>query len=126
MRNQITHHLDRARVAARSGAIGDITDVDGVLKGLKRALDRIYEQAGLSSSTFDRMPGLKFQGEKQDFEEMVGNLLDNACKWAKSRVWVTATRAGGARQFRGPGGRQRTRADRGRTGEGREAGAAAR
>ncbi|HEX9640868.1 MAG TPA: histidine kinase, partial [Candidatus Krumholzibacteria bacterium] len=40
MRTQITHHLDRARVAARSGAIGDITDVDGVLKGLKRALDR--------------------------------------------------------------------------------------
>ena len=43
MRTQITHHLDRARVAARAGAIGDTTDVDGVLKGLKRALDRIYE-----------------------------------------------------------------------------------
>ena len=47
MRNQITHHLDRARVAARSGAIGDITDVDGVLNGLKRALDRIYEDRAL-------------------------------------------------------------------------------
>ena len=47
MRNQITHHLDRARVAARSGAIGDITDVDGVLNGLKRALDRIYEGRAL-------------------------------------------------------------------------------
>ena len=98
MRNQITHHLDRARVAARSGAIGDITDVDGVLKGLKRALDRIYESKALQL-TVDLSPGLKFQGEKQDFEEMVGNLLDNACKWAKSRVWVSAARADGATKF---------------------------
>jgi signal transduction histidine kinase len=98
MRNQITHHLDRARVAARSGAIGDITDVDGVLKGLKRALDRIYENKALQL-TVDLSPGLKFQGEKQDFEEMVGNLLDNACKWAKSHVWVSAARADGAGKF---------------------------
>ena len=98
MRNQITHHLDRARVAARSGAIGDITDVDGVLKGLKRALDRIYEGRALELDVRSDA-GLKFQGEKQDFEEMVGNLLDNACKWAKSRVWVTATRVGRAGNF---------------------------
>ena len=98
MRNQITHHLDRARVAARSGAIGDITDVDGVLNGLKRALDRIYEGRALELDVRSDA-GLKFQGEKQDFEEMVGNLLDNACKWAKSRVWVTATRAGRAGNF---------------------------
>jgi signal transduction histidine kinase len=98
MRTQITHHLDRARVAARSGAIGDITDVDGVLKGLKRALDRIYEGRALELDVrSDR--GLKFQGEKQDFEEMVGNLLDNACKWAKSKVCVSAARADGAGNF---------------------------
>ena len=71
MRNQITHHLDRARVAARSGAIGDITDVDGVLNGLKRALDRIYEGRALELDVRSDA-GLKFQGEKQDFEEMVG------------------------------------------------------
>jgi signal transduction histidine kinase len=98
MRTQITHHLDRARVAARSGAIGDITDVDGVLNGLKRALDRIYEGRALELSV-TCSPGLRFQGEKQDFEEMVGNLLDNACKWAKSRVWVTASRAGSDGNF---------------------------
>ena len=61
MRNQITHHLDRARVAARSGAIGDITDVDGVLKGLKRALDRIYEKQGAAahggSESWAQIPG---------------------------------------------------------------------
>jgi signal transduction histidine kinase len=98
MRTQITHHLDRARVAARSSAIGDITDVDGVLMGLKRALDRIYESRALQL-TVTSSPGLKFQGEKQDFEEMVGNLLDNACKWAKSQVWVSAARCDGAGNF---------------------------
>ena len=35
-------------------------------------------------------PGAKFQGEKQDLEEMLGNLLDNACKWGKSRVYLAA------------------------------------
>ena len=47
MRDQITHHLDRARVAARSSVIGDITDVDQVLQALKRTLHRIYEERGL-------------------------------------------------------------------------------
>jgi signal transduction histidine kinase len=98
MRTQITHHLDRASVAARSSVIGDVTDVDQVLQGLKRALDRIHEERGLDLE-ITASPGLKFQGEKQDFEEMVGNLLDNACKWAKSRVSASATRENGARRF---------------------------
>ena len=42
---------------------------------------------------------LKFQGERQDFEEMVGNLLDNACKWARSKVSVEAQRKEGAARF---------------------------
>ena len=98
MRTQITHHLDRARVAARSGAIGDITDVESVLAALKRTLDRIYDGRGLELTVISG-PGLKFQGEKQDFEEMVGNLLDNACKWAKSRVRLEATKDDGSRNL---------------------------
>jgi signal transduction histidine kinase len=94
MRTQITHHLDRARVAARSGAIGDVTDVDRVLQALKRTVDRIYEERGIDVEIAS-IPGLKFQGEKQDLEEMVGNLLDNACKWARSRVKARAERADG-------------------------------
>ncbi len=91
MRTQITHHLDRAQVAARAGSIGDITDVESVLGGLKRALDRIYAGKGIDLR-MTAEPGLKFQGEKQDFEEMVGNLIDNACKWASALVSVTAAR----------------------------------
>jgi signal transduction histidine kinase len=98
MRTQITHHLDRARVAARSGAIGDVTDVDRVLQTLKRTVDRIYEERGIDVEIAS-IPGLKFQGERQDLEEMVGNLLDNACKWARSRVKASAERANGAAKF---------------------------
>jgi signal transduction histidine kinase len=92
MRTQITHHLDRARVAARSSVIGDVTDVEGVLHALKRTLDRIYEERGIDLEV-GAPPGLRFQGEKQDFEEMVGNLLDNACKWAERRVTAQAALA---------------------------------
>ncbi|MGI8724522.1 MAG: ATP-binding protein [Methyloceanibacter sp.] len=89
MRKQITHHLDRARVAARSSVNGDVTDVKTVFDALKRTLDRIYEERRLGISV--RCEGLpKFQGEKQDFEEMVGNLMDNACKWAATAVTVEA------------------------------------
>jgi signal transduction histidine kinase len=98
MRSQITHHLDRARVAARSSAIGEVTDVGSVLRALKRTLDRIYEERGLNLE-LDAAPGLRFQGERQDFEEMVGNLLDNACKWARSNVRARAEREGSAGRF---------------------------
>jgi signal transduction histidine kinase len=98
MRTQITHHLDRARVAARYGVIGDVTDVETVLAALKRTLERIYDGRGVALS-MSATHGLKFQGEKQDFEEMVGNLLDNACKWAKSNVRLEAAKADGARNF---------------------------
>jgi len=98
MRTQITHHLDRARVAARSGVIGDVTDVTPVLEALKRTLDRIYGERGIAL-TVHSASGLKFQGEKQDFEEMVGNLMDNACKWAKTRVVVEAEPVPGGKSF---------------------------
>ena len=98
MRTQITHHLDRARVVARSSVIGDITDVDQVLQALKRTLHRIYGDRGLDLIV-EASTGLKFQGERHDFEEMVGNLLDNACKWAKSRVRADAKQADGPARF---------------------------
>jgi signal transduction histidine kinase len=122
MRTQITHHLDRARMAARSGAIGDVTDVARVLQALKRTVDRIYEERGIEIAIASA-PRLKFQGEKQDFEEMVGNLLDNACKWARSRVKASAERADGTGKFTvivdddGPGLTEEDRSKIGRRGQ---------
>ena len=93
MRTQISHHLDRARVAARAGVIGGMAEIKPILDGLGRALKRIHENDKLKLE-ISCPADLKFQGEKQDFEEMVGNLLDNACKWARNEVKVTASAAG--------------------------------
>ena len=85
MQNQIVHHLDRARMAARVGIVGSITDIHPTLTKLERALTRIYQDKQLRL-TVTCPEAIKFAGEQQDFEEIVGNLLDNACKWAREAV----------------------------------------
>jgi signal transduction histidine kinase len=85
MRDQITLYLDRARMAARAGVIGRATEVKPVLEAIVRALERINRERDIRIE-MDCQQGAKFQGERQDLEEMAGNLLDNACKWARSRV----------------------------------------
>jgi signal transduction histidine kinase len=90
MRDQIAHHLNRASMAARTGVIGGQTRVEPVVKALIRALTRIYEERELTLS-LECQDGASFHGEKHDLEEMVGNLLDNACKWAKSDISLTVS-----------------------------------
>ncbi len=85
MRTQITHYLDRARVAATVGTVGRVTDVHEVGEALQRALERIYRDKSVSIALHGT-DGARFQGEKHDLEEILGNLLDNACQWCKSRV----------------------------------------
>lgn len=85
MRDQISLYLDRARRAARAQTLGSVAEVAPVLNALARTLTRIYQDKGVIINV-DCEPGLKFRGEQQDLEEMAGNLLDNACKWAKSRI----------------------------------------
>jgi len=85
MRDQVNYYLDRARMAARAGLVGRQTEVLVVAEAIVRALERIYSERGLDFSV-DCPSSARFQGEKQDLEEILGNLLDNACKWAASRV----------------------------------------
>jgi signal transduction histidine kinase len=89
MREQVNLYLDRARRAARAQGIGAVTEVKPVLDALARTLERINRDKGVSVSVSCE-EGLRFRGEKQDLEEMVGNLLDNACKWAEQQVDVHA------------------------------------
>lgn len=89
MRDQVSLYLDRARMAARVSVIGRVTDVASVVGPLQRALERIHRERGIAI-TVNCPPGLRFQGERQDLEEMLGNLLDNACKWAGGNVYLTA------------------------------------
>jgi signal transduction histidine kinase len=92
MHDQVNYYLDRARMAARTGLVGRQTDVGAVAEGLVRALERIYRERGLDLS-IECPSAARFQGEKQDLEEMLGNLLDNACKWAHSRVMLKVAMA---------------------------------
>ena len=89
MRDQVSLYLDRARRAARAQTIGAVTDVEPVLQALARTLRRIHKDKGIAI-TVECPLDLRFRGEKQDIEEMVGNLLDNASKWAASAVVVAA------------------------------------
>jgi signal transduction histidine kinase len=93
MRQQITHYLDRARIAAQIRPASGVTDVSEELAALSRALTKIYEARALSLA-IECPSGVRFFGEKQDFDEMAGNLMDNACKWAKSSVAVKVEAAG--------------------------------
>ncbi len=88
MRDQINYYLDRAAMGARIGVIGGVTEVRPVAEAMIRALGRIHEERGLDLVL--ECPGnIRFKGERQDLEEVLGNLLDNACKWARTRVSLT-------------------------------------
>jgi signal transduction histidine kinase len=92
MREQIDHYLNRARMAARAGVIGRVTEVKSVADGITRALTRIYRDKQLAFAV-ECDEALRFQGERQDLEEMLGNLLDNASKWASGHVRLSAALA---------------------------------
>jgi signal transduction histidine kinase len=85
MGESVKHYLDRARMAARVNVIGRVTPVAPVIEGLVRTLERIH-QAKHVKITVTCAPDARFQGERQDLEELLGNLLDNACKWARRAV----------------------------------------
>ncbi len=92
MRAQITHYLDRARAAARVDTIGRVTEVQPVAESLQRALERIYQDKGVTIDVVGA-DDARFQGEQHDLEEMLGNLLDNACKWCTRRVRLRVDQA---------------------------------
>lgn len=88
MRDQIEHHLSRARIAARADVIGTRTSIEPVLAGLTRTLERIHQDKNITVHC-DCRAGLAFQGNRQDLEDMAGNLLDNAYKWAKTQIIIS-------------------------------------
>lgn len=89
MRRQIDYQIARARAAASRSAPGAVADVGTNLESVISAMRRLHGRRGV---TFDHAaePGLRVAVEGQDLNEMVANLVDNAGKWAKSRVQVSA------------------------------------
>ncbi|WP_374440920.1 ATP-binding protein [Stella sp.] len=132
MDRMIRHHLRRARAAAAHGVLGARVAVGPVLADLLAVLERIHADRHVTVSR-DLADDVAFAGERQDLEEMLGNLLDNAFKWSRGRIAVAAVVADGRLRLTiaddGPGRAQadkaralhpRTRLDSGLAGAGVE------
>jgi signal transduction histidine kinase len=96
MRQQVDHHLRRARAAARTQGSGERTSVADVLDELSRTLERIFLDKGVEID-WDAADDLYFQGERQDLLELAGNAMENAGKWCRGRVRVRAMASPGDR-----------------------------
>jgi signal transduction histidine kinase len=94
MGRQIDHHLARVRAAAAYGLLGVRCDIADSAAAICRVLARLHAERGLAIDC-SVPPGTIFAGESQDFEEILGNLVENACKWAEQRVEVKARREAG-------------------------------
>lgn len=93
MRQQVDHHLRRARAAARSQGQGERTSVAEVLDELSRTLERIFQDKGVEID-WDAPDDLWFLGERQDFMEIAGNAMENAGKFGRRKVRVRAAPEG--------------------------------
>jgi len=89
MREQVDHHLRRARTAARAQGSRDRTLVEPPLEELSRTLEKIFESKAVVID-WSTPPNLAFQGERQDLLEIAGNAMENACKWCRRGVWAQA------------------------------------
>lgn len=97
MNELVSRHLARARAAGGMGVPGLKADVGAIVTELKRTLVRIHQGkndgAGITISLVN-VQGQDIGGDRQDIQEMLGNLMDNACKWARTQVRVSAQRIG--------------------------------
>lgn len=95
MRHQIDFYLDRARIAAGGNVIGVVAEIAPVLDTLGRVVPRMHADRDVRLEI--SCPGTpRVQCERQDIEEMLGNLIDNAFKWADSKVAVSVAKVSGA------------------------------
>ena len=94
MRRQVEYHLAHARAAASGATPGARALLAESVDGLKRTLDRLHAGRGVHITT-DIDPAHAVRSQREDLDEMVGNLMDNACKWARSRVVVRSAREAG-------------------------------
>ena len=94
-RRHIDWHLARSRVSASARLPGQRTPLQPVVDGLVRVMNKVHADRLVDISVEPSAVPLFFAGEAQDLQEMLGNLLDNACKWAQSTVRLQAQVLGG-------------------------------
>ncbi|MBQ0920030.1 sensor histidine kinase [Hydrogenophaga aromaticivorans] len=94
-RRHIDWHLAHARAAAAERLPGLRTPVAPVVLGLVRVMQRVHAERHIDIDASGLPDTLAFAGEEQDLQEMLGNLIDNACKWARHTVVVSASSEAG-------------------------------
>jgi signal transduction histidine kinase len=99
LRQQLDHYLQRARIAAQRDTVVFRTPVGATLERMVRVMEKLNPRIRISLD----MPveEVIFAGEREDFEEIVGNLLENATKWGRGRVTVTVLASGEEEAERG-------------------------
>src|SRR5687767_2113417 len=93
MRRQIDYHLAHARAAAAGTGPGTRSLVAASVDGLIRTLERLHADRSITLRSAVA-PGHAVRCRREDLDEMLGNLLDNACKWGRSRVEVESDLTG--------------------------------
>jgi signal transduction histidine kinase len=93
MRQQIDYHLAHARSAASAASPAARASIAASAEGLARALQRLHAERDLRIE-IDAPASHAFRGQQEDLDEMLGNLLDNACKWARAQVRLTCSKEG--------------------------------
>jgi signal transduction histidine kinase len=94
MRRQVEYHLAHARAAASGGTAGARCGVGASVAGLSRTMLRLHAERGLTLQA-DVPADHVVRVQREDLDEMLGNLLDNACKWARARVAIASSAAEG-------------------------------
>jgi signal transduction histidine kinase len=94
MRRQVDYHLAHARAVAGGATPGARCSVAASAEGLARTMRRLYSGRGLDIRV-EISPEHAVRGQREDLDEMLGNLLDNACKWARARVLLRSLEKGG-------------------------------
>ncbi len=91
MRRQVDHHLARARAVGRRGAAQSRAEVWTSLQAVERAVQRLYPETRID---MDGDKEVAVRVERQDLDEMLGNLIENAAKYGGGSVFATVSRSG--------------------------------
>ena len=96
MRRQVDHHLARARAVGRRGSAHSRADVWPSLESVERAVGRLYRHVRID---VDGPKDLQVHVERQDLDEMLGNLIENAAKYGGGSVFTTVSAQAGYVEF---------------------------
>lgn len=95
MKRLIEHHLGRASAVAGAGRVlGIRVPAQTIAREIAGAMSRIHADRRLTIDV-DVPDDAAFRGPREDLEEIIGNLMENACKWASSRVRISAEMGNG-------------------------------